>query len=189
MKDESVWYKQIDTALVKYLSENLSTECNGIKTAVPSSVRKSEEDFKVESYPCTSVYCLSSVIDYDRLSNQTVNRYLGENCLINYPVIPFKLQYQIDFWTKYQTQRDILTSQWLRLHSFGTRLNLPVLDASGVERLANMSLSGSIVNQDDITGVDRLFRSIFTYNIWAEIDNVAEFNVPAVKQINFNTGG
>lgn len=182
IKDESVWYEQIDTALVGFLEKHLSIESNGLEISVPSYVRKAEEDFKIESYPSTSVYCISSVFDYDRYSNKTISRYNKNagNCQVYYPVLPFKFQYQIDFWTKYQSHRNSMLAQWLCMHTFGTRLNLPVIDASGVERIANMSMTGGIVNQDEVTGTQRTFRAIFTYNIWAELDNVTQEIIPAV---------
>lgn len=186
--DESVWYEQIDTALIDYLKSNLSIEDKGVKIPVPSSVRKAEEDFKVESYPSTSIYCISSMFDYDRYSSKSISRFNKEagNCQICYPVLPFKFQYQIDFWTKYQSHRNSLIAQWMRLHTNGTRINLPVIDASGLERLANMSMSGGIVYQDDIVGIQRTFRAILTYNIWAELDDVRQDTVPVVLHNSFS---
>ena len=75
-----------------------------------------------------------------------------------------------------------MIAQWLQKHVFGTRINLPVVDAGGVERTANMSMTGSILNQDEVSGTQRTFRAIFTYNIWAELDNVNQEIVPAILQ-------
>lgn len=183
IKDESVWYEQIDTALVNLLSTLTVKDSNG-EILVPSWVRKPDEDFKVESYPSTSIYCISSAFDYDRFSNQTISKYneSAGKCEIYHPVLPFKFQYQIDFWAKYQTHRNSMIAQWLQKHVFGTRINLPVVDTSGAERTANMSMTGSILNQDEVSGTQRTFRAIFTYNIWAELDNVNQEIVPAILQ-------
>lgn len=173
MSDQSVWYEQIDTALVKFLSSNLKVIDNDTTISVPSFVRKAEEDFKVETYPSTSVYCLFSSFDFERYRNETIvdHKNSAGKCLVYHPMLPFKFQYQIDFWTKFQIHKNQLIAQWLNLHRFGTRINLPVTDASGVVRDTHMALVGGITHQDEVSGTQRTFRTIFTYNIWAELDN------------------
>ena len=51
---ESVWFEQVDTAFVSYLK---SVVRFGEKS-VPVSVRKPDEDFKIESYTSITLYNL-----------------------------------------------------------------------------------------------------------------------------------
>ena len=58
---ESVWFEQVDTALIDYIKGIVKLpDASGVLTPVPVKVRKPDEDFKIEEYPCITLYNLYS---------------------------------------------------------------------------------------------------------------------------------
>ena len=53
---ESVWFEQVDTALINYIKGIVKLpNSNGVLTSVPVKIRKPDEDFKIEEYPCITL--------------------------------------------------------------------------------------------------------------------------------------
>ena len=183
---ESVWFEQVDTAFVKFIQKRVFTEdAHGIKVPVPVIIRKPDEDFKIEVYPCISLYNLYSMRDNVRYCPETVivSRDVESKTLEVEPsAIPYTLVYQLDFWSKSQTEMNSMTRQWLA--SLPDRnFNLPLVDMSGKARSSNVLLKDDLKKSDLLEKNARLFHSMLTYHVWVELDEIPSTTKPMVVEI------
>lgn len=164
MGSESVWLEQVDTALVAHFK--------GIFPKHHIFIRKPDEDFKIEVYPCIGLYCTGyrrdSLRYFDRLKDIGE---VEEDFIRVYEksAVPYNLDYQVEFWTKTQVEMNLMTRLWLGNTPEGY-INLPVVDLSGNIRNSFMRQESSIVRSDLLRGKNRIFRTVFSYVIWVEID-------------------
>ena len=170
---ESVWFEQVDTALINYIKGIVKLpNRNGVLTPVPVKIRKPDEDFKIEEYPCITLYNLYSVRDEERYFSDTVviDRDFDNHKLIEEKsAIPYSLFYQIDFWTRQQSQMNDMTRMWLGHHP-DKCFNLPVKDLSGNNRDSFVLMTDNLKKSDFLTDTKRTFHSVLTYKVWVEID-------------------
>lgn len=173
VKSESVWFEQVDTALLNYIKGIVKLpDSFGNPSTIPVKIRKPDEDFKVEEYPCITVYNLYNSRDEFRYYSDTVivekdierGKFIQEK-----GAIPYNLFYQIDFWSKSQSQMNEMTRLWLGYHP-DKCFNLPVKDVSGNDRDCFVLLSEDLKKSDLLTSNNRTFHSFITYRIWVEID-------------------
>lgn len=172
MMSESVWFEQVDTALINYIQEIVKLPSSSGVLSVPVKVRKPDEDFKIEEYPCITLYNLYSVRDEVRYYPDTVvvERDVENRKLIEEKsAIPYSLFYQIDFWARKQSQMNDMTRMWLGHHP-DKSFNLPVIDLSGNNRDCFVLMTDDLKKSDFLTGTDRTFHSVLTYRVWVEID-------------------
>ena len=170
---QSVWFEQVDTALINYIKGIVKLpNSNGVLTPVPVKVRKPDEDFKIEEYPCITLYNLYSKRDEERYFPDTVvvERDLDNNKIIEErSAIPYSLFYQIDFWSRQQSQMNDMTRMWLGHHP-DRCFNLPVKDLSGNNRESFVLMTDDLKKSDFLTDTKRTFHSVLTYRVWVEID-------------------
>lgn len=170
---ESVWFEQVDTALINYIKGIVKLpNSNGVLTPVPVKVRKPDEDFKIEEYPCITLYNLYSKRDEERYFPDTVvvERDLDNNKIVEEKsAIPYSLFYQIDFWSRQQSQMNDMTRLWLGHHP-DKYFNLPVKDLSGNDRDSFVLMTDDLKKSDFLTDTKRTFHSVLTYKVWVEID-------------------
>ena len=170
---ESVWFEQVDTALINYIKGIVKLpNSNGVLTPVPVKIRKPDEDFKIEEYPCITLYNLYSVRDEERYFPDTVvvERDVDNHRLIEEKsAIPYSLFYQIDFWSRQQSQMNDMTRMWLGHHP-DKCFNLPVKDLSGNNRDSFVLMTDDLKKSDFLTDTKRTFHSVLTYKVWVEID-------------------
>lgn len=170
---ESVWFEQVDTALISYINGIVKLpNTNGILTPVPVKIRKPDEDFKIEEYPCITLYNLYSVRDGVRFfpDKVVVERDHVRNKLIEERgAIPYSLYYQLDFWSTKQSHMNDMTRMWLGHHP-DKSFNLPVKDLSGQNRSSFVLMVSDLVKSDSLTDNNRTFHSVLTYRVWVEID-------------------
>lgn len=170
---ESVWFEQVDTALINYIKGIVKfPNSSGVPTPVPVKVRKPDEDFKIEEYPCITLYNLYSVRDEERYfpDSVVVERDLERNRLVEEKsAIPYSLFYQIDFWSRQQSQMNDMTRMWLGHHP-DRCFNLPVKDLSGNDRDSFVLMTDDLKKSDFLTDTQRTFHSVLTYRVWVEID-------------------
>ena len=170
---ESVWFEQVDVALIRYINGIVRLpNSNGVLTPVPVKVRKPDEDFKVEEYPCITLYNLYSMRDEVRYFPDTVvvQRDFERGKLIQERgAIPYSLFYQIDFWSRTQTQMNDMTRLWIG-HHYDKSFNLPVKDLSGIDRDCFVLLTDDLKKSDFLTGTKRTFHSMMTYRVSVELD-------------------
>ena len=170
---ESVWFEQVDTALINYIKGIIRLpNTNGVLTPVPVKVRKPDEDFKVEEYPCITLYNLYSKRDDERYYPDTViidRDYDNHRLIEERSAIPYSLYYQIDFWSRSQSHMNDMTRLWLG-HIPEGNFNLPLKDLSGNNRDSFVLLEDDLKKSDFLSGTNRTYRSSLTYRVWVEID-------------------
>ena len=170
---ESVWFEQVDRALIDHIQKIiLLPNSNGVLTPVPVKVRKPDEDFKIEEYPCITLYNLYSVRDEVRYFPDTViveKNPASHRLIEERSAIPYSLFYQIDFWSRQQSQMNDMTRLWLGYHP-DRSFNLTVHDASGQLRDCSVFLADDLKKADHLTQTNRTFHSVLTYKVWVEID-------------------
>ena len=186
---ESVWYEQVDEALKDLIQSKIFIEnSNNEVQPVPVSVRKPDEDFKEESYPRVTIYALSAKRDGIRYfpDKLVVSRDYENNTLVQEDcAVPFKLKYQLDFWSTLQLHMNSMTRQWLG--AFPDRdFILNVKDTAGNERDCHVLMKGDIQKSDLHEGDKRIYHTILTYDILVELDERVPVTVPMVGDIETN---
>lgn len=183
----NVWFEEVNAGLMREIRDSVRIrDSKGRLISLDDKaivVRKPEEDFKFEVFPCVSIY--NSTFYHDPLRyNPTpikIGEYKEENlAIMEEPAIPFVLNYQIDFWAEYQVDRDTMIRTWLMKHF--RQFNLDVLDDWGVDRSCNCLKQGSVVNSDLVLNGERLLHSIIKYQIWVELDEEIRYNKPMANK-------
>ena len=183
----NVWFEEVNIGLLEEIKNTVRIKnSKGVLNALKDEallIRKPEEDFKLEVFPCVSIYNLSYKHDPVRYNHSPVIIEEDEEnkvVVMEDPAVPFNLDYQIDFWAKYQEDMDCMTRTWLSKHF--RQFNLKVVDDGGVERTCNCLIQGSVVKSDLVLNGERLFHSIIKYQIWVELDDETRYNKPMVIQ-------
>lgn len=187
----NVWFEQVDIGLLEEIKNTVMIK-NRKGVLVPLEakaliVRKPEEDFKFEVFPCVSIYNTNSRFDTIRYNSEPVmveKDIENSVAVMEDSAIPYELFYQIDFWSEYQDDMNQMTMSWLSKHF--RQFNLTVTDDGGVVRSCNCLMSGQPVKSDLVLNKQRLFHTIISYRIWVEIDNETRYNVPIIKDRNFS---
>lgn len=186
----NVWFEEVDTALIQEIQNSIKhKDNNGIEVPIQNIiVRKPEEDFKIEVFPCVSIYNTSYNFDafrYNPFPKQLEKDIVNKTVELEDSAVPFNLEYQIDFWAKYQTDINDMTRTWFLKHF--RQFNLDVVDDGGTKRSCNCLRKGNITKSDLIQNKERLFHSIIKYSIWVELDNENHYNKAIVINREFNT--
>ena len=185
---ESVWFEQVDTALINYINGIVKLpNSNGILTPVPVKIRKPDDDFKIEEYPCITIYNLYSVRDEVRYfpDKVVVERDYENNKLIEERgAIPYNLFYQFDFWSRKQSHMNDMTRMWLGHHP-DRCFNLPVKDLSGKDRSSFVLMVDDLKKLDSLENTDRTFHSVITYRVWVEIDERIRNESAMITEISY----
>lgn len=185
---ESVWFEQVDTALIDYIKGIVKLpNADGILTPVPVKIRKPDEDFKVEEYPCITLYNLYSIRDEVRYfpGEVVVERDHVNNRLIKERgAIPYNLYYQFDFWSQQQSQMNDMTRMWLGHHP-DRCFNLPVKDLAGNNRDSFVLMTDDLKKSDFLTYSQRTFHSVLTYRVWVEIDERIRSECDMITQVPY----
>lgn len=187
----NVWFDEVDSGLLKEIKNTVKVmNHDGSLISLEDDaiiVRKPEEDFKLEIFPCVSIYNLSYKFDHRRYNPEPVK--IGEYpedsvAIYEDHAVPFNLTYQIDFWAKYQEDMNFMTKTWLMKHF--RQFNLDVLDESGVSRSCNCSTQGKVTKSDLVLNSERLFHSVIKLQIWVELDDETRYNKPMVVRRNIS---
>lgn len=188
---ESVWFEQVDTALIDYIKSVVKLpNSKGELVSVPVTVRKPDEDFKVESYPCITIYNLYSVRDEVRYYPDPVvvsRDTEGKTLVQEMAAIPYNLYYQIDFWSRLQSQMNDMTRLWIG-HNPDRSFNLSLKDMSGNSRDSFVLLTDDLKKSDLLDGKDRTFHSMMTYRVWVEIDEKIQKVTPMITTTSPSVG-
>lgn len=187
----NVWSEEVERGLkqeilntVFYLTDT------GIKAPLTEDmvfVRDPEEDLREEQIPCVTITPLYNRFDARRYNPNPVimSRNDEENLLtMQNSAVPFNLFYQIDFWSRYKEDINLMTSTWLRKHF--RQFNLKVVDDGGTERSSNVIVNESLRESDLLKNQKRLFHSIISYVIWVELDDEVGYNVHMVAERNLS---
>ena len=181
----NVWFEEVERGLkeeilrtVEYLTPA------GVKEPVSNEmvfVRDPEEDLREEEIPCVTITPIMNRFDPRRYNPNPVviNRDTKNNTVhMQESAVPFNLTYQIDFWSRYRDDMNIMTSSWIKKHF--RQFNLPVVDDGGVVRSSNALIYENMRPVDLMRNQKRLYHSIISYVIWVELDDEVGYNVSMV---------
>lgn len=188
---ESIWFEEVNVGLIKEIKNTVKIRnADGDLVSLPDNniiIRKPEEDFKIEVFPCVSIYNITykhSPIRYSQQPKVVSRDVDSKSITLQDSAVPFDLSYQIDFWSQYQTEMDCMTRTWLFKHF--RQFNLAVVDEGGVETTCNSLMKGDVVKSDLLLNAKRLFHSIINLQIWVEIDSETGYNMPMVTVKNID---
>lgn len=184
----NVWSEEVERGLkqeilntVFYLTDT------GIKAPLTEDmvfVRDPEEDLREEQIPCVTITPLYNRFDARRYNPNPVIMSRNNLLTMQDSAVPFNLFYQIDFWSRYKEDINLMTSTWLRKHF--RQFNLKVVDDGGTERSSNAIVNESLRESDLLKNQKRLFHSIISYVIWVELDDEVGYNVHMVAERNLS---
>ena len=164
MVSDTVWNREIFEGFQSLLHEKLGS-------SYPVKVRKPEEDFKVESYPCVILQITSSLFNADRYYKQdfyTVSedrsKFVG---VIDEPPLTYDINLQMDFYAEKASDLDTMTIKWLSF--FRRDFNLKVKTTGGELSDIHVMPDGTVKRMDELNGSDRLFRNCFNYKVYGRI--------------------
>ncbi len=184
---QSVWFEEIDTALISFIKSKIPSIVPGKELGV--YVRKPDEDFKKEDYPFITIQNLYSRPDSFRQFQDPLP-VRGDADLIAVtmedPAIAYDLWYQIDFWALFIPHMNLMTQKWIA----GVKnrwFNLDVLDQEGNHRNIFALQQNNLAKSDLLDGSKRIFHSILTYRIYTEIDERETVDEPMVLTEHFYT--
>ena len=187
----SIWKEEVDTGLINEIFNTVRVpNSKGILVPLSSKekqvlVRKPEEDFKPEKYPCVSIYNTGDNFSTDRYNPNIIKKHIEGNVLTyEEGAVPFDLIYNIDFWARYQTDMNSMTKEWLKNHF--RQFNLLVTDDGGNEVYVNCLRSGNARKSDLMSGGERLFHTIISYRIWVEIKDETQYNTNVATKVNID---
>lgn len=187
----SIWKEEVDKGLIEEIFNTIKVK-NSMGVLVPLEskekqvlIRKPEEDFKPEKYPCISIYNTDDKFSPERYNPSKIKRkYSNNSCELVNSAVPFDLSYQIDFWSRYQSDMNDMTREWLKHHF--RQFNLLVKDDGGEEVYINCLQKGSVKKSDLMSGGKRLFHSIISYVMWVEIKDETPYNVNVATKVNID---
>lgn len=176
---ETVWFEEVDRGMLN-LFKKIQVPIKGKLSPVYVDIKKSDEDFKVDVYPSISVY--ASSYNFDRSRESTLKEEITEVDIENnigkleeVPK-PFKFLYKITLWSKLQSQMNYM-SRMLNAQ-IGHFYNLSVKDVSGNPTTVFMELKNPIAKSDILTDNSRTFQQVYTYEVWVNIDERIQTDVP-----------
>ena len=187
----NVWFEEVDTGLIKEIKNTVEYKnSNGVLVPIENViVRKPEEDFKIEKFPCVSIYNLDYKFDPMRYDAEPVK--VGEDietkkAIMEESAVAFNLIYQLDFWAEYIDDMNTMTRTWLMKHF--RSFNLNVIDDGGTKRSCNCYMSEKPKKSDLVLNKQRLYHTIISYCIWVELDNETRYNEDMIidNSINLN---
>ena len=176
---ESVWFEQVDSALMKLLRTVIQIDGKPVKVVI----RRPDEDFSEEDYPLISIYNLYDRFSKERYSKEsiTVFRNTDNNYMVlEESALPYDLFYQIDFWANLQSDMNSMLKQWKSSAPFW--FNLDVLDESENHRSCFVVSQNDFSKNDLLKNGKRLFHSFGTYKIQVELDENNQSVEPMVTR-------
>lgn len=183
---ESVWFEQVDTALLQFIKQHITVAGD----TVDCRVRKPDEDFKKEDYPIVSIYNMySQRDDFRRCPNNVPVRIDKESktLIVEKPCLPYNLFYQIDFWSMMQAHMNEMLFRWVTATDGGRDFNLPVIDTGGISRSCYCMCRDDFKKSDLVTGNNRIFHSFITYRIYVELDENIQTTEPLITEVKVST--
>ena len=189
----TIWYEDVDKGFVEEILKSVKyiDRDTGLPVALPVDniiLTKPEDEYKDEVYPSVHITHLFETHDPNRYNpnQQIVGRNYEENLAqMKDSPVPFSLFYQLDFYSKYQTDINTMTASWLKGHF--RHFNLKVTDSDGDEITINVMVNENMKSFDFLEGYERIYRKVISYRIWVELDNEIIYNVPMVKEVSVNT--
>lgn len=195
----SVWWSHVDEAWRLFIRDKVQLFTDkGAPVELHVVVRKPDEDFAIEKYPCVSIsplYAMRDTVreapDYSRLLiEEDVDNHTG---LFRVPSKAFSLHYQIDFWADLLLDYSNMTMQWSAKVS--RDFLLPIVDSVGEIRKCSVleKNKGNVLREDAVGGRrigdsgQRTFRGHTDYRVWVRLDERPDETLPIVTSVEPKT--
>lgn len=179
--NQSLWYEQIDGALIEFISDNIKLD--GVPAHV--FVRKPEEEFDKITFPCVTIYNLSTKPHQSRedVVFGSLDSRDTEGNTISYKAAPvlYEHVYQLDFWARFQSQMNEMTYQWFS--KVEKDANVSAQTQSGTSVTFYLVQERGLQKSDLISGKERLFHSFLSYTVFADIDTQEIETIPMIKEV------
>jgi hypothetical protein len=188
----SIWYTQVNRALKTLIPTIVKTyNKDEVLVSVSALVRTPDPEFKVETYPCVTIYSYDEKFSQNRYTEGRVVTSINEGTLratVEESAKPYSLFYQLDFWAKYQEDIDTMTMLWGS--KFAKHNTIQITDSLGVIHTCYMKLV-KIAKLDKVQNQDeRIFQRVYSYEIWVELDESVPVEVPVALNTELvNKGG
>ena len=171
-RSHTVWNREIFEGFMSLLHKIYGDK-------LPVHVKKPDEDFKVESYPCVILQVTNYKFSIDRwykydeymVARDTEN-FLG---VVDKTPLPFDISLQMDFYSKTQTELESMTVAWL----FRFRRDLLLhVKCKGWEKDGDTDFEDDVLvlqegvakRMDEVQYSDRLFRACYNFNVHGKIE-------------------
>ncbi len=187
----TIWNREIFAGL-QALFADVFPSLGGKK--VPVVVRKPDEDFKVESYPCIVLQITGSTFSAGRsVKRETVKvsidkeNYTG---IIRKTDLPYDLALQIDFYSLSENELDSMIIKWLSKSRREFVLNVKNRGGDDDDCLvtpSNATVELNVVRLDEMNGDDRLFRACMNYTVYGRIEEAETEEVPLLRKVDVTT--
>ena len=149
-------------------------------------MRTPEKEYAVPVYPSASITFLNAIYDEERDAPNDYKARISTDALEHSAVFedfatPYLLVYQLDFWSKYKKDMNSILKQWGVFAK--KRFTLPVKDESGNIRKCLLTLIGSLVPREYMSGGERIYQTSQVFNVQVEIDLGIQETIPIVTEI------
>lgn len=189
----NVWYEEVERGLIQEILNTVKyLDSTGSVTPITEDmvfIRDPEEDLKDEVFPCVTITQLFDIFDSRRYNPNSVvvsRDYENGTAEVQESAIPFNLTYQIDFWSRYKEDINLMTKTWLQSHF--KQFNLSVVDDGGTQRSCNTLMNESLKSSNLLVNQKRLYHSIISYTIWVEMDEEISYTVNMVTKTDIVSG-
>ena len=187
----TIWNREIFAGL-QVLFADVFANFGGKK--IPVVVRKPDEDFKVESYPCIVLQITGATFSAGRsVKRETVKvsidkeNYTG---IIRKTALPYDLALQIDFYSLSENELDSMIIKWLSKSRREFVLNVKNRGGDDDDCLVtpnNGTVELNVVRLDEMNGDDRLFRACMNYTVYGRIEEAETEEVPLLRKVEVTT--
>ena len=165
---DTIWNREI----LKGFIDLLNGEFMGKFSTFKVIVRKPDEDFKLEAYPCAVLQITNSRFSVDRyykkesyIVSKDKENYRG---IVDKSPLTYDINLQLDFYAKKENDLDTLEITWLSY--FRRDFNLQVKTREGNDDDVHVMPDEGVTKRlDEMNGKDRLFRRCFNYKVYGRI--------------------
>lgn len=174
----SVWHEQVAKAFKSLIEATVILNGLPIRTLT----RNPESEFSIGTYPCATIYNTGITFAKYRFDDYWANGVKNEashTLEVLPPAMPYDLDYRIEFWSKYQSEINDIARQWLgKIPHNGYLTVVEYTDGQQVDVTRDCTMFNiATVNGDILKPDSRIFRRIYDYRIWVELDE----RLPVIK--------
>lgn len=180
--DRSVWWEEVDLALLDLLKNFHYVKNNKERVKVPVLFFPLSMNNEKYEYPIVMFRHLNEEFDLERYSALPVQVSIEDNvATYEDSARPYTLNYQLDIIAEKQRDLNYLTKQWSCLVPI--RGTIPVVDTEGTTRRCFMSCEPPRqIDYYAVRGEDRLLRTVIKFKVKIELDMGTSYKREVVTQ-------
>lgn len=183
----TIWNREILKGFIDLLNEKFAGKFSKFKVIV----RKPDEDFKIETYPCAVLQITNSKFSVDRYykkESYVVSKDTENNRgIVDKPPLTYDINLQLDFYANKENDLDTLEITWLSYFRRDFNLQVKTRGGNDDDDVHVMPDTGVSKRLDEMNGKDRLFRRCFNYKVYGRIEEHDRKDVPLVNVVKVQT--